>query len=134
MLTMKNILHISDIHASAIPSKGVDSITLEQTAKLLIKDISELGLKIDTIVITGDIAQHGTEDEYEMFDRVFLDAIRKEFTVGNERIFITPGNHDVNRSLIDKTYIWSRSGVGNDVNELDLLVKRSLNKDATASA
>lgn len=95
------ILHISDIHFRAYK---------ENTYLDLDKDIQnelELDLealktdfgKIDLILIGGDIAFSGSEDEYKVAD-AWIAKICKITECDPTYVFTVPGNHDVERSKI----------------------------------
>nr|MDO8109703.1 tetratricopeptide repeat protein [Candidatus Sigynarchaeota archaeon] len=90
-------LHISDLHF-----READNTTMRPALKLLLKNLTEQhreGLNLDFIVITGDIAFSGKREEYEIA-RCFLDELLVETGVKKEKLFIVPGNHDVDRSKI----------------------------------
>lgn len=97
-------LHISDWH-----QKGKE-FDRDVVRDLLVKDIRERVKidpsleKIDFIIFSGDLAYHGKHAEYQA-------AINHLFTPllaatglgdsGRERLFIVPGNHDVDRDALD---------------------------------
>ncbi len=88
-------LHLSDIHFRRTQSYN-QHIGLQP----LIQDIRELfesGLQPDFIVLTGDIAQASRPEEYDMAKR-FLDDVLDATGLGKDRLFLVPGNHDVDRS------------------------------------
>lgn len=93
---MKNILHISDIHVSDIPTTGMSENVLRSLLPSLVDDLKTLP-KVDTIFITGDIANSGQLPEYEIFLNQFLTPLLSELGLNNSRVFIVPGNHDANR-------------------------------------
>ncbi|WP_170244892.1 metallophosphoesterase, partial [Pararhodospirillum oryzae] len=90
-------LHVSDFHF-----KGGDSYDRDVVLNALVDSVAwhikEKGLQPDLIFATGDIASTGTRPEYEAVNG-FLDALLKAAGIGKERLFVVPGNHDVNRSL-----------------------------------
>jgi 3',5'-cyclic AMP phosphodiesterase CpdA len=113
-------LHISDLHFRE--SQTYDSAIVIHT---LLKDLkkrnefaSELK-KIDFVFITGDIAYAGQPHEYDLARR-FLDELRRVTHVPKSRLFIVPGNHDIDRSLIldEARDILDRLGNRQAVNEL----------------
>jgi tetratricopeptide (TPR) repeat protein len=95
-------LHLSDFHFGGSASNRYDE---EVVVESLLKDIGERiekdGLAPDFIVITGDLAFSGKSPEYELA-REFLDELLKITEVTRPRLFIVPGNHDVDRSLISR--------------------------------
>lgn len=60
----------------------------EKNLKNVFEDASNAKSKIDAILMAGDIADYGTNNEYERFFRVF-DGYKDKF-----RLFVTMGNHD----------------------------------------
>src|SRR5688572_23187558 len=93
-------LHISDLHFRE--SQIFDSSVV---VRGLLLDLSERvkfapeSSKIDLIFVTGDLAFSGSPHEYALA-RKFLDKLRRVTHVDKDRIFVIPGNHDVDRSLI----------------------------------
>lgn len=85
-------LHISDIHFNM---KGYDSQKIRE--QLLVK-LKELNVKMDFILITGDCLYKFGEDSW---DQKAVIAYIKDLAIAckcsNKKIYICPGNHDVNR-------------------------------------
>lgn len=98
---MKKILHISDIHASSIVNKGSELTHLRTVIGAILRD--EFVIGVDTVLITGDIANNGLADEYDLFDKEFLTPLMSYLDIDYSRIFICPGNHDVERKRISVT-------------------------------
>lgn len=94
------ILHLSDLHftANSISQDVVISSLLKK-----IEDICREGEKPNIIILTGDIAFSGKEEEYAKAKN-FIDKIAQLCEIGVEGIFIIPGNHDVDRSKIEKKF------------------------------
>lgn len=107
---MKNILHISDIHVSDIPTSGMNEHELGKLLLSLIDDLTELP-PVDTILITGDIAYSGKEPEYEIFSNKFLTPLLSKLKIDTTRVFITPGNHDSSRKDLKKADQLIRAGL-----------------------
>lgn len=93
-----SILHISDLHFG-----NRDDAT--RHFALLETDISaELNKNsLDFVVISGDIATHSTEEEYESAF-YFVDRLLKRFGTSPERLIIVPGNHDLNWDISKNAY------------------------------
>ncbi len=111
------ILHISDLHERVV----LDWMDDERKAKVrlgmasrhrvlasnFLDLLGEIGTttQVDLVCFTGDVADWGLAEEYETatarFDG-FLDALR----VTRDRLFVVPGNHDVNREQ-EKT-VWRK--------------------------
>lgn len=88
-------LHLSDWH-----QKGED-FDREVVRDALITDIKErhkissrLEI-IDFIVFSGDVAYHGTKEEYEAAQTYLFDPLMVATGVDHVQIFIVPGNHDI---------------------------------------
>jgi predicted phosphodiesterase len=99
------LLHISDIHFRVPHCLNPDLDPDRPYRTTLIRDVKsrvgELG-PVSAILVGGDIAFAGLPEEY----RVATTWIRELAAVAGcppERIFVIPGNHDVDRRLICET-------------------------------
>ena len=102
MLDKISWLHISDFHFRA----GGDSFSQEVSCDALVRDIpSRLSdeFPLQFIVVTGDIAFSGKASEYELASTFFASLLDK-LGLDAGRLFIVPGNHDVDRS--SQTYMY----------------------------
>lgn len=97
-------LHLSDWH-----QKG-EEFDRRVVLKGLLNDIkkreriSSALKRIDFIFFTGDLAYHGTAKEYRKAKEVFLDPLLEAAKIGkswHERLFIVPGNHDLDRKAFE---------------------------------
>jgi predicted phosphodiesterase len=92
-------LHLSDLHFRADERSAWDAdIVLRE----LLKDVRarlEEGLRPDLILVSGDIAYSGQPAEYELA-RAFFDDLLAAVDLPPERLFLVPGNHDVDRDLV----------------------------------
>jgi len=94
MKTCVNLLHLSDIHARQDRERE-----LSLRFKALARDLVDLDVKPNLILVTGDIAYYGKSEEYMLAQRLINDFCT---TIGvKKKIFICPGNHDIERSKID---------------------------------
>ncbi|APR86604.1 Adenylate cyclase [Minicystis rosea] len=93
------ILHISDIHIRADEGPGGwrRRRVLGEAWERNLGEILEDG-PIDLIAFTGDLAQSGKAEEYERLTP-FVEALLARTRVPRERLFVVPGNHDVDRSV-----------------------------------
>ncbi len=89
------ILHISDLHISAA-GKFDRSIVLDPLIDRLKTDKDENNIVPEIVVISGDIASSGLEVEYKEAGK-FIEDLLKGLKLAKDRLFIVPGNHDVNR-------------------------------------
>lgn len=95
------ILHLSDLHFT---SGSISQDVVISSLSTMIEKLCKEETKPNIIVLTGDIAFSGKADEYAKA-KEFIDKIAQFCGLGVERIFIIPGNHDVDRSKIEKKYI-----------------------------
>ena len=98
VMTPKTIrwLHLSDFHF------GKDGYGQRQLFKYILDHVRERVSNDDVpdlVFITGDIANKGQDKEYEEFYENFFMPLRECLTSDSqERIFVIPGNHDVDRN------------------------------------
>lgn len=89
-------LHLSDFHV------GKDNYAQRRMFERIIRHVTEKtesGITPDFVFITGDIADKGLPEEYNLFNFEFLDALQKVFVNGPAvRCYAVPGNHDVDRT------------------------------------
>lgn len=94
-MTSLCILHISDLHIGK--KEGFDrSLVLEPLVQRVTEDKGN-GLTPELVIVTGDIANKGIREEYDLA-KGFLDDLMQAAGLPNEMLFIVPGNHDVNRT------------------------------------
>ncbi|NMW19693.1 MAG: SUMF1/EgtB/PvdO family nonheme iron enzyme [Chlorobiaceae bacterium] len=89
-------LHVSDFHLS---DKG--PYNQEVILNALVSSVRRLrgeGHVPDLIFATGDIAQNGKAKEYA-YATEFFNALLDAAGLEKERLFIVPGNHDVDRKM-----------------------------------
>jgi len=94
------ILHLSDLHFTA---SGISQDVVISSLSRKIEDLCKEEAKPNIIVLTGDIAFSGKVEEYAKA-KEFIDKIAQFCSIGVEGIFIIPGNHDVDRSKIEKKF------------------------------
>lgn len=88
------ILHISDLHIDE--KDNFDrSVVLNPLIDRVKQDL-EQGFKPEIVVVSGDIANKGLSSEYKLA-KGFFDDLLASLGLENHRIFIVPGNHDVDR-------------------------------------
>lgn len=100
------ILHLSDIH---FREPDCLSPTTDESAPFrarLTQDLIGLcladGVGVDAILVGGDIAYQGHAGEYVAAER-WLRALAEECGCQPERIFVVPGNHDVDRDVCGRS-------------------------------
>jgi len=85
-------LHISDLHFRS--SQYAADVVLEQMIDHVRAQVKVHDLRLDFIVVTGDVAFSGLPKEYKRAEAFFNDLLTAT-GVNKERLFIIPGNHDV---------------------------------------
>lgn len=107
------IAYLSDIHLSTQNIEQLENYYL----KALIDDLLLFQKEkvINIVLISGDLLDKGGEsfkdkNGYDVFERVFLDPIMKALGLSHEHILFIPGNHDIDRSLIDEDAEYSLKG------------------------
>lgn len=89
-------LHVSDFHI-----RGGDSYDRETVLEELVKSTKwfrENGRIADLIFASGDIAHSGKPDQYALAS-TFFDELLEAAGLDRRRLFVVPGNHDVDRDL-----------------------------------
>jgi predicted MPP superfamily phosphohydrolase/energy-coupling factor transporter ATP-binding protein EcfA2 len=94
------LLHISDLHVKE--GEEFDrSVVLDPLIDRVAEDIDN-GFQPEVIVVTGDIAYSGKETQYQSVKK-FFDVLLKKMNLSDDRLFIVPGNHDVDRKRYRKS-------------------------------
>lgn len=100
-------LHLSDLHFRLPKVQIAHGLQYDADVVLssLSEDVAERcardGVQPDFIVVTGDIAFSGASKEYEL-GRSFFDDLLRTTGLTKDRLFIVPGNHDVDRGRISQ--------------------------------
>jgi formylglycine-generating enzyme required for sulfatase activity/predicted MPP superfamily phosphohydrolase len=92
------VLHLSDLHFSA--KTAWDSGTVLGRLKADVAKLrAEVG-EIHLVVVTGDIADTGTAEEYAQATTWLTEHLAPSAGVNASQIRVVPGNHDVHRGSI----------------------------------
>jgi len=95
-------LHLADLHfKSGIEFEQFNRKTVLDALWCDIGTQASAGFEPDFIVFTGDVAYHGRKEEYELAVEYFFEPLLHTTGVSKDRLFIVPGNHDVNWDEID---------------------------------
>ena len=89
-------LHVSDFHF-----KSGDPYDRDVVLRALVRSVEEFrghGRQPDLIFATGDVAHSGQESEYQVASQ-FFDALCAAAGVNKRRLYVIPGNHDIDRAL-----------------------------------
>ena len=101
-MTTVTWLHLSDLHCRS--DKVGEEFRSGVVLTALWADIAQQiarGLRPDFAVITGDIAYHGKGAEYSVAKESFFEPLLRTSSLPKDRLFVVPGNHDVDWALID---------------------------------
>jgi predicted MPP superfamily phosphohydrolase len=90
------ILHLSDLHCKA--GNTPQDMVLSSLAKK-VKELCAKEGRPNLLLITGDIAHGGKPEQYQAA-QAFIDEVMGHCGLGKDRIFLIPGNHDVDRDKI----------------------------------
>ena len=97
------LVHLSDIHFGGY-GHGWDPN--EDQRRELLNDlgrfVDEKG-PVDGVIVGGDIAYHGRQEEYEVAAR-WLDEVCERGRCLLGRVWVVPGNHDIDRELHAATH------------------------------
>lgn len=93
-------LHLSDLHY-----RGSEDYNVSVVKHALLSDIKYMvdnkGLRPDFVVFTGDLAFSGQPDQYEWVEAFLDQLLVTAGIVSRDRLFVVPGNHDIDRTAID---------------------------------
>lgn len=99
---MLTFLHLSDLH---ITTKDAGS-QFDRDLKIRQALLDDLGVEgrtnFDAILVTGDIAYHGSSDEFARA-KLWFEEVRTKTNSNPEALFVVPGNHDVNQKTVFKS-------------------------------
>lgn len=100
------LLHISDIHFREphCLRPGIDPDRVYRTRLIqdLRVELNKLGQNVSAILIGGDVAFKAHPDEYAAAE-VWIKELADTVGCSLERVYVVPGNHDVDRSVIRST-------------------------------
>lgn len=100
-------LHLSDIHFLSLKNGQLeyDSEVRNELFLDATKDIKQhFAHAVNGILITGDIAYHGLQEEYEVATN-WLNSLCEGLGCPSENVWVVPGNHDVNRRITRESKI-----------------------------
>lgn len=118
-IPMLNVFHISDLHYTNDESGQLKDATRASVKSILnlaetLRENGTLGPQV-CVMITGDIVQSGSSatpdkaSDYAAVDDALLRPLMKILNIGPDRIFIVPGNHEVDRGAVQESN-WLRQG------------------------
>lgn len=101
-MTLVTWLHISDWHQSGkdFDRKVVrDAFITDLTNR---KKIDGSLQQVDFVVFSGDAAYRAAPEEYEEARTQLFLPVLKALSLSNEKLFLVPGNHDLDRSTVEE--------------------------------
>lgn len=99
---MLTFLHLSDLHISTTDAGSQFDRDL-RIRQALLSDLGREGrTKFDAILVTGDITYQGHTEEFARA-KAWLEEVRTTTSSSPEALFVVPGNHDVNRSIVSRS-------------------------------
>jgi len=94
-------LHLSDLHfKSGTEAERFNRRTVLEALWNDIRTQIHSGLKPDFIIFSGDVAYHGKKSEFDSAAKDFFDPLLEITSLSKDRLFIVPGNHDIDRKEI----------------------------------
>jgi predicted MPP superfamily phosphohydrolase len=91
------ILHLSDLHYDSTKPKDTEIIL-----DALWRDLDNFPA-IDFILFSGDLVRAGDKkDDFEKAFQIFIKPLLEKTNLNEDKFFIVPGNHDVQRESIDE--------------------------------
>ena len=121
------ILHIGDFHFRQGKKHEFDQISIVDNLVSSLKDRNE---EIDYIFFTGDLVYSGNNPEsFKLANELLFNKLKEELNISSDRIFICPGNHDVNRDEISDAIISYFDKSINSNNDLNDYCAKPKNKD-----
>jgi len=129
--SLLTFVHLSDLHIGQDGPAEVDRDC--DPREELITDckrvVAELDGEVTGILISGDIAHSGDPEEYRRA-REWIARLCEVLGIGEENVWIVPGNHDFNRAM--STELW-QSACGQlrncPLDEIDVYLRRYLASD-----
>jgi predicted MPP superfamily phosphohydrolase len=105
---MITFVHLSDIHFS--PRDDLSQFDLnQQIRRALLEDLERKpadGAAYDGLLVTGDIAFGGKQEEYKAA-QVWLDEVYSKTGASVASTYMVPGNHDVDRGYVEPEFpLW----------------------------
>lgn len=138
---MLSVFHISDLHFTSNPSGQVRDVASASVRSILelastLKANGTLGSDV-YLFVTGDIVQSGEmpsgnqQSDFEAVQSALLTPLLKVLGIGPDRVFLVPGNHELDRSAVPESE-WLIEGhdVSRKICEAD--IKRDINRKVEA--
>jgi 3',5'-cyclic AMP phosphodiesterase CpdA len=117
---MLRLLHISDLHERG-PREKEPHRRRQVLGDAWERNLDELLAEgaIDLVCITGDVADRGAPAEYEAAT-AFVDGLLSHLSLPRERLFVVPGNHDIDREVEKAAWFGLRDALARRADRLDV--------------
>jgi 3',5'-cyclic AMP phosphodiesterase CpdA len=117
---MLNIFHISDLHFT-----GKTAGQLRDAAHASVRSILELAtslrangtlganaclLATGDIVQSGEVSRDGEPSDFDAVQDTLLAPLLNILNIGPERVFLVPGNHELDRSAVCINFLATNTG------------------------
>ena len=96
-------LHLSDLHMRRDELHNLQ-VVLRALWHDLPGQVERAGGRLDFIVFTGDIAYSGKDEQYKLAEEHFFNPLLETTDLSPMELFLVPGNHDVDWSLISQLH------------------------------
>lgn len=90
------LLHIADLHTR---ENEIDEFKIRRDA--LLKDLHQLSIRPQILLISGDVAFSGEAAQYEIARKEFFEPIMADLRISASHVVVIPGNHDISRMAIE---------------------------------
>jgi hypothetical protein len=116
------VFHVSDLHMRSVEGPQRERARREAAFRWRVLgqkwrdnlvDLRKDGVPFDLVVFTGDLADWGHPTDYAG-GVAFLKETCEALGVPIERLFVVPGNHDIDRKIQPRAWAWLRKHVGDD--------------------
>lgn len=120
------ILHLSDIHYD---------INNQAKFNELLNELKKCIQTIDIIFITGDLINRGnagtisSDYGFEIFDKEFICPLLDHFQINRSAIILSPGNHDIDRTKINKISEFGLQKVLLDEDSVSEIINKGINSN-----
>jgi len=95
-------LHLSDLHLGAGAGRPAEAFEQDLVTSSRVQAVGEQvmpGGPLDFVLITGDLARSGKREHFAVAE-VFCERLRAATGIAKERLYLVPGNHDLDRAHI----------------------------------
>lgn len=91
------IVHLADMHVSV-----TQVAEFKKRANAFLDDLKDLNIFPDLVTISGDLSFSGKKEQYDIVQKYLLAPLCKKMDLEPRNIVIGMGNHDIDRSKVDK--------------------------------